>query len=353
MKGEPPVMKHWMRTPLAAALTATLAANATADPPGMNEKATLFAMHAARMGNLRSLGMTNPENLAGQFEDAPKLEWEAKIAPEFIGHQIADFFAGTQVFTGPQDATGGVFGLYNPWWDAILMLQTKGALPEKMDDKVVVPRVSNFLLLSGETFRGENPAKPAFDTVVPGEKDPLSPAIWRAHAATLKRFNELFGNTETVSFRPLRALGEPDAKKEMERVQVRSGLRLKFESMLLKNTENLAIAKRVGMVLREGPALFLNKHFASPDHQFFVDTFAKLPRELRSGFDCYGCLPAKDGSLFLFVNKDAPRLFATVSFPAGRIQDPAKGHVIFEWYDLAQADELLKAWNEEKKGGKQ
>ncbi|MCL1887448.1 MAG: hypothetical protein FWF96_01075 [Kiritimatiellaeota bacterium] len=343
-----------LKPPLAAALAATLAAtHAPADPPGMDAtRVALFAMHAEYMAVIREVGMKQPANLAERFEAGPKLEWDARVAAEFVAPQLSDFFTGAQVLAGPYDETGGVFGLYNPWWDALLMLQTKGALPVGADDRTDMPKITRFALLSGESFRREKVAKISCATVVPGE-DPLSTALWRVQAATVKRFNEIYSDAENVAFREAQ-LGAQDRAVEMERIQARSALRLKGAVMLMKNKGDTAVSRRAATVLREATAAMMKKHFASPPHAFFVDTFAKLPAPLRNGMESYGYVPTAQGSLFLFVNKDMPRVYATVSFPAGRAQDKEKGDVIMEWYDLDQAAELLAAWESEKtKGGAQ
>jgi len=352
-------MKKCFNPPLAAACAAALAAAGAAaqNTPGAeqeNARAALFAMHARQLDVVRETGIENPENFSALLSGDAGLAWGVKIAPEFIPNQLSDFFTGTLVLAGPHNADGGVFGLYNPWWDAVLMLQTAGGtLPEKDSDRAVVPRVTRFAFISGESFRGEAVDKPGYGTVVPTGDDPFSIAVWRAQAATVKRFNEIYADASDVAFNA-RALGARDDKTELDRIQIRSALRLKSASLLMKNPGDIAVARRVTTLLREGTETLLKKHFASPHHAFFAETFASLPDVLRAGFESYGYVPAEEGMLFLFVNRDAPRLYATVSMPRGRVDDPEKGDVIFEWYDLDQAAELLAAWESEKqKGGAQ
>ncbi|MCL1856631.1 MAG: hypothetical protein FWF84_03180, partial [Kiritimatiellaeota bacterium] len=276
------------------------------------------------------------------------------IASEFIAYQLSDFFTGALMLAGPQDGNGGAFGLYNPWWDAILLFQTKGALPESGDDKVVAPKVERFALLSGETFRGEKAATPGTATVMPG-KDPFSTAIWRVQAATVKRFEAVYGESleDPVQLRLATTWGAVDNRVEFERIQVRSAIRMKLALMLNKNSQDTAIAARVTDVLCNGSALRLKKHFQSQPHASFVKRLTELPGAFRAGFTVYGYVPTEAGSLFVFVNRQMPRFYATVSMPAGRIGDRSKGPVIFEWYDLASAAELITAWDNETKGGAQ
>ena len=333
--------------PTLAVLCAAAITTAEAQDAPTPERMVLAAMHGEYLETLRETGMANPGKIAEFFTDTAKSEWTLNIAPEFFDPLVADFFTAALMLVGPHDHEGGVFGFYNPWWDAILMLQTKGSLPKEEADKMAMPLVTRLAFVSGESFRGEKAeGAPTFETVVPGD-DPISVSIWRVQDATVKKFDSLYPDVEDTSFRA-REFGARDNKAEFDRIQARAGLRLKFAHLLVQEPEQIAIADRIGEVLREATVSKVKEHFASPVHEFFAETLCELQPALRAGFDLYGYVPAGAGTLFIFVNKDVPRIYATVSFPAGRVQDPEKGNVIFEWYDLARADELLEVWKTEK-----
>ena len=140
-----------------------------------------------------------------------------------------------------------------------------------------------------------------------------------------------------------------DRKLELDRIQVRAGLRLKLLSLQMKNVEAVGVAKRVTDLLRSSSVVMLKRHFTSPVHEFFCETFARLPkRAFRKGFVPYGYVPTSEGALYIFVNAHLPRLYATVSMPAGLVDGTTDKPAIFEWYDLDQAAEHLVAWEEEQ-----
>ena len=295
------------------------------------------------------------------FEAAASSRWMVSIAPEFSPEQISDFFVASEVFLGPYNDNGAVVAYYNPWWDAILLTRTnvRGGIPRSEDaSSANAPKITEFEWLGGETFRGETPpqdlAKTCVRTVVP-EEDPISVEIWRRQKTTLARFDTIYGDDPGAD-QDLRlislGLASFDAKArktELDRIQVRAGLRLKLLSLQMKSEEAVGVAKRVTDLLRSSSVVMLKRHFTSPVHEFFCETFAKLnKRAFRRGFVPYGYVPTEEGALYIFVNAQLPRLYATVSMPKGLVDGETDKPAIFEWYDLEQAAEHLDAWEEDK-----
>ena len=339
-------------------------------------RATQGAVHLAFAAALRDAAVTNSflfarDNSAesphfaasarGFFSAPTWKQWQDGAGSAFSDEQISDFFAGAEVLLGPISGEGAVFAYFNPWWDALLVAQTEiasgGGIPAPGRSADIGPlAVKRFEWISGETFRGDPPADPpSVRTVVPGA-DPLSVEIWRVQRATLARFDAVYGEDPgaEVSF-GLRGilkkagLKELDRPAELARIQVRAGTRLKLLSLQMKNEEAVGVAIRVGDLLRSASVVMFKRHFTDPDHEFFCETFARLNlRAFRSGFVPYGYVPIADGALYVFVNVRLPRLYATVSMPAGLVDGETDRPAIFEWYDLDQAAELLAAWEEEK-----
>ena len=324
-----------------------------------------------------------------------------KMKPrQFAPPQIADFFAGAQVLPGPYDAAGAVFAYYNPWWDALLFIRTSGGklpegaggppspaagkpgeptspaaaasrgganflLEEAEDEKAVPavqpgakavpepprgkrgvpPKVDSFAWVSGETFRGEIPSdgRDRLKTVLPAQGEPMSKALWRAEAATLARFRGRFpeGGGHAVQFDT--GVAGASFADEFPVIQSRAALRLKLASELLGDKTNAAVCARCCALIRSAGERELMRNFDSRQHRFFCRTLAKIPAKVREGFIPYGFVPGAEGSLFVFVNKDMPRYYATVSFPKGRLSGPFAGAVEMEWYDLGEAAGLLEA----------
>ena len=69
------------------------------------------------------------------------------IAPDDNSPMMADFFSHALLFVGRSDGQSGVYAFYNPLQDNLLLIQT--------DDQEVVPRIEDFVLMTGGDFRGE------------------------------------------------------------------------------------------------------------------------------------------------------------------------------------------------------
>lgn len=358
------------------------------EPFGRDELRGL--MHAVQADRIRRAAVEDPASVPGTGMLSPSAgdAWRAMVAeapsgakalrpPEFLPEQVSGFFAGATVLPGPFDARGAVFAYWNPFWDALLFVRTAGgSLPEPdgasapppsgssgnflLDEfadsagsapgpslpsgsRGTPPKVLEFVWLSGETFRGEPLAEgPArVRTVVPCGEDPLSVSLWRVQSATVARFRERFEGARSVAFGDGALRADPAA--EWTAIQSRAGLRLKTAAMLLHDPTNAAVAARCCALLRSGSERELRRFFDDRAGRFFCRTLAKLPPAARNGFEPYGFVPGPEGTLFLFVNADMPRFYATVSFPKDRLSGPFAGAVQMEWYDLGRADELLAA----------
>ncbi len=360
----------------AAALALGLAAGAPAQEVAMTqeeaERTTEFMLYTQWMDAFRVCGMETPENLLKRFfwpGQSAEREWKGIFGESvkvvkgtvtnhvFVGNFLpetqADFIRGAIPLAGPFSGERMVMGLYNPHWNAIMLFEVEGELPkteEEADKKL--PKATKMRFMSGEAFCGEHPEEPDFSTVLPGgagrgafPDEPLSPGLWRAQAKVMRRFNELYpARADDDPRLKESALGEIDTGRDMEMLIARVAVRLKGLEGMHLTPEWRAVAGRVERVLQLGLRSQMKRYFENPLHDTFVETFSKLPRSLKLGFRAYGCVANEEGTLYLFVNQDFPRLYATVSVPKGRLENPDAGTVDFEWYDLDQAEELLKVW---------
>ena len=278
------------------------------------------------------------------FSDKAKQKWKLDIVPELDAIALADFFTAGILLSGPQDKSAGVVGVYNPWWDVILLL--KLSPKEKGAEQSPHVEVVDFHLFSGETFRDEPVEKEETDirraTVVP-ESDPISVEVWRVTSATRKRFETVLPLEGAVTFSKLnKTIGNLVKKREMDRIAVRAGLRLKLTLQLLKNGKAMGHAMLVKKMARNGNVLQLYSFFKEPGSRDMLRTFSELPEMFRKDFEVYGYVPTKAGTLYVAVNKKFSRLYVTATIPADVPKTPAS----FEWYDLTQADALLSAWDD-------
>jgi hypothetical protein len=346
---------------VAAALAIGIAASAWAQGEGEAAKEagrmTEFIMYTQWMDAFRTCGMEEPEKLPKLFlqpGSTAALEWAAAIEPNFLPETQADFFRGAIPLAGPYSGKKMVMGLFNPYWNAMMLLQVTGTLPQSREELegARIPAATSLLFMSGEAFRGEQPEEPDFSTVLPGggghgahPDEPLSAGIWRAQVLAMRRFNAVYpAQAEEDPRLKVSELGEWDKDRDLEMLIARVGVRLKCLEGMHLSPERSAVAERMEQVLQLGHLPHMKRYFEDPLHDTFVTTFAKLPDELKRGFRAYGCVAGGPGTLYLLVNQEYPRLYATVSVPAGRLENRDAGTVAFEWYDLDLAEELLAAW---------
>lgn len=68
------------------------------------------------------------------------------VAPDESSPMVADFFSHALLLAGRGDAQSGVYAFYNPLQDNILLIQT--------DNQDTVPRIEDFVFMTGTEFRG-------------------------------------------------------------------------------------------------------------------------------------------------------------------------------------------------------
>lgn len=352
---------RWFRL-LAAATVAFASQMACGEPQpsGNNEEVKMIAefmkdaqgrvsVFASQLAAFREQAMVKPQDaVAAYFDEKARRKWSSLIAPEMIDQQITDYFTGAIALSGPQDATSSIMALYNPWWDAIMLFR----LDLKDSSPAPALRVSDFFLLSGETFRGdvasETNGEARVVTVVP-ESDPLSVEVWRVVSATRRRFVDAFPLDGKVTWGKMAAvLIGMNGKTEFNRIQTRSAVRLRLTLTFLKNVRDVGIATHITRLIRSGSELQLMTYFREPTSRPLTRLFAQLPEIFRKDFTPYGYVPTDKATLYVFVNKKVPRLYVTASL----LKDITAKTSCMEWYDLLQADALLSAWNNRKEMSK-
>lgn len=314
----------------------------------VSAKTTFFASIAS---SFRESGMESPASVIQfYFDESARAAWKVSVEDVFAAQQLTDFFTGAMMLSGPVRQQNGIVGLYNPWWDGILLLQIKkedGLKAEQPIGKIV-----KFRFVSGEAFREEGlPEEVDCRTVVP-EKDPLSPELWRVTAGTRQKFCECFPIGDqlgvgwgTKGSQLIRRLDDEAIKeKDRERLIVRSALRLQHAAALLKNNRDAGIAAVLTQLARTGNVYQLYKHFREKNSRPLLQSFAKIPEMFRKDFTPYCYVPTEAGTLYVLVNKKVPRLYVTVSI----LPKPTAETSSMEWFDLIQADQLLSVWNNRK-----
>lgn len=309
-------------------------------------RTTIFG---AAVTKFRELGSDRPSKIPEIWlGSVAKAGWRSQIESEFSVQQLSDFFCGAIPMTGPQNERRAIWGLYNPWWDAIMILEL-AVNPEGGDDASII-MVQSVMMMSGETFRNE-PNEPSekeikHGTVVP-VADPISVELWRVTASTRHEFMKMFPLEGLVTRGQFsHRLEQVDKKRDVSRILLRSSLRLKEASLLLTDPVARLKAKKLKRLLVAGTDAELDAEFVDSRTACLRDEFKCMPYLFRQKFGIYGCLKTTTGSQYLFVNRLMPRLYVTVTVGAD-----GSGAAL-EWYDLIQAEQLLDAWNGRKGGAK-
>lgn len=315
----------------------------------LKDDAGKVTVYATAVSAFREAAMIDPAKAIEQtFSESARSKWQMKIDPNMIVQQQTDFFMGGILLSGPVGSKESVVGLYNPWWDALLALKLRGADPSV--PTLARPQVTDFLFMSGETFRGETISTNNVScvTVVP-EKDPLSVELWRVTARTRAHFQKIFPLDGKPAWGKLAAVSlKMDWPSELIVLQSRSLLRMQHSLALLKNARDTGIAAFLTRLARHGTTLQMHKYFGKKECRPLVNTFLEVPKVFRTGFIPYGYVPTETGTLYVLVNKETPRLYMTVTLDR-EIKASTSG---MEWFDLSQADELLTAWNGRKDAAK-
>ncbi len=378
------------RNALRLLMLAGLAVAATAqaaEPDAVDFRTdAIRSMHAMQADDLRLRGTEAATNLFSDVFFTPRAgdEWRRLLKGRLSSgadgwgippRLVEDFLCGASCLLGPCDAHGAVFAFWNPYWDALLFLRTEGGeLPEPrpnesdagtagkssqdaesasnlllgrsveaMAEKSVAargkpPKVAQFFWIDGDTFRG------AHSPTNMGES--YSVGLWRRETATVARFREM--HSPSAADAPVLfsdAVANADQARVRPAIRIRAARRLAEIGACLGSPVNAVAARRCAKLLQSAEKKRLFMAFDSPDHYFFCRQLDEMPIEARRGFVPYGAIESPEGALFLCVNRDMPRFYATVSIPrealtGNRVE---KRPVQMEWYDLATAGQLLAA----------
>ena len=234
-----------------------------------------------------------------------------------------DFFTGCLVLPGPETNGTSRSALYNPWWDAILLVW------QRQQGEDLAP-ITDLRFMGGERFRGESvPARPSMDSIMPSSGN--LEAVWlRLCAATFRAFNERFCAEPPPPY-PRKFNAEDETP-----LQLRATMRLAMTANLMKNAGARGEMLNFVRLLRKGKAEHFAKVFPGKMDNRFFSVLLKLDAERRGTITCYGYWGKETERLYCFICEANPRLVMMVYVHVGRAPD-------FELLDLNEADKYLQA----------
>ena len=310
----------------ATAQTATDMPNSKELRPALRAMGTVTKFHRMAIGE--------PEMAAEKFFDNRCFRrWKQRMEP-LAKPLLTDFFVGSMEITGSYDATSAISAIYNPFWDTILLLELK--LPEEGG----VGSVTKFAMLSGETFRGETPAKYPFTTVV--SRGPLFIELAIVFSKTAAHFDKTFPQKATPS------LGEfavSNLEDELKLIGLRAAMRIKLTSELLKDKEDVKLMKSLQVILQNGKRDGFQKIFWDGKFDEHIRRIMTLPDDVREQFVFYSYYKKPNATVFVYIPMFMPRLVVTVTISKDTTKAPT-----LEMYDLNASEAVLQYYKAVKGG---
>ena len=241
-------------------------------------------------------------------------KWSGDVAPFFSQGdewQLVHFFGLSVITIGRVQATRAVVSFYNPWIDGVLLTSWRRDGTGWMAD--------NFLLLSGETFRG-NPVQDPENTteyLVPEwleREDTLLRAISAVYTETINRFETLAPLNAPFRF-PIGSVPK-EPLHEVLYLKTRMTARLaypqeKFAGTPAEDIINTSV-KTVQNAVAVGDAEFLRSLVAGTQGEDIAGVIVSLPQEVREAFVPNWYVSKGETVSVLLGNGVLPRLFIQI-----------------------------------------
>ena len=221
---------------------------------------------------------------------------------------LSDFFSNAIQMTGPQSETSGITAFYNPYQDTILLIQTDNA------DRI--PRIEDFVFLSGALFRGEKLREKQYSEVLAPQKDKLDFLLVRNITAVRAIFEKNFPkNAKTFSLAKYRAIKPAIIVKGVMDHATLHLLRL-LSLFNTKAKNDLLQVGKYSAVLWEGKLQAIKDTFAFPGNDVSgAELYVKLDPEIRSSLLPCLYFRNKKGMLLGLASRLHPDFVILISVP--------------------------------------
>lgn len=196
------------------------------------------------------------------------------INPDGLSPILSDFFTHAILLTGSQDTKSGtgIYALYNPLQDNILLFQT--------DNQEQVPRIENFVFMTGSEFRGEALKEKEYPQAIAPVNGDLDAVLLKNIAAVSRSFHAEFPEgAASFSLAKYRKFGE-----DADKVSGNAALRLALLERLTRDEADpdLLNAASVALILWKGDAEKIKKSFTFVEgDDSSAKIFAALPDRVR------------------------------------------------------------------------
>lgn len=231
------------------------------------------------------------------------------IAPDGSSAMMGDFFRNALLLTGREDAQSGIYALYNPLQDNIMLIQT--------DNQDSVPRIEDFVFMTGTDFRGETLKDKEYPQAIAPIGGDFDAVLLKNVAEVSKIFHAAFpadakGTPSLAGFRKF----ADSADKVAANASLRIALLLRF-TRPEANADALKAAEYAEL-LWNGAVADMTAAFEFPQGDSCgVEAFAKLPERVRTSMIPAIYFRDKAGTvLFGFASHLMPDMLVLIEVPA-------------------------------------
>ena len=299
-----------MRKLIVAATSLALCGNMlAADKPTVEEEAALRVV--AYTATLAKFVSTNSQAFVVALAPSIRGKWQTEgekyLRVEGVQLFLPDFFKVAYVYNGGVVGDVFCFGLYNPFYDHMLLCKAKNVKRSEIVD---------YKWVSGSTLRGDatTPKYPPSTGVNP--PDQYFPIMLKTMGDVVKSFNSKFvGPLPDDAFSALRGLDEAGFARLVDIAAFRTAQAVKMTG----DKSAYGLATLAALVLREDK--FSNQPFVGQNEMSLavVRTVGKLPTDVRNAFRPIGYFEVEGEKCVVFYNSSMPTFLVLAHSKDGRV----------------------------------
>lgn len=255
------------------------------------------------------------------------------MQPDGSSAVLGDFFSHALVFEGPQTDLSGIYALYNPLQDTVLLIQTDNA------DRI--PRIEDFAFMTGSDFRGEKLEEAEYPQAIAPTKEMLDTVLLTNTAAVARIFRRDFpAGAKVFSLSKYR-----NQKDSPDKIAFNAGLRLALLKKFTLPEAEAAVEKagEIALHLWNSGLSELKKYFRFPaDDASLLERYAALPQNVRASMFPVLYFQNKQEMIFGFSSRLLPELIVLVKVAADGNSKPLFAAIPLNEAFVAETSAILK-----------
>lgn len=267
---------------------------------------------------VRLIGSVTPGDVLKDWMTAGALkkfneEYVGLTMPDGSSPILMDFFSYALIFKGSQNDLSGIYAFYNPFQDNLLLIQT--------DNVDRIPRIEDFVFLTGSDFRGEKLQQNEYPQAIAPTREMIDVVLLKNTALVSEIFHREFpAGAAAISLRKYRNKSD-SFEKIIFNAQLRLALLEKFTIPESKNAAELA--GEVVLQLWESDLSGLKKFFRFSTEDFTpAETYCLLPARVRASMLPVFYFQSKKEVMLCFASRFLPELVVLIKTDQGKKDKP-------------------------------